>query len=74
MELNALGNFYLNQPEPLRSTLLALKEVILSQDKNITNSLKYGMPFFMYKGKMFCYLWKDKKRMNLILELLKETD
>ncbi|MEE9350486.1 MAG: DUF1801 domain-containing protein, partial [Flavobacteriaceae bacterium] len=22
--------------------------------------LKYGMPFFCYKGKMFCYLWTDK--------------
>jgi len=22
---------------------------------------KYGMPFFCYKGKMFCYLWVHKK-------------
>ncbi|MFC6243695.1 DUF1801 domain-containing protein [Flavobacterium psychroterrae] len=41
--------------------MLALKEIILKQDKDITNVLKYGMPFFCYKGKMFCYLWIHKK-------------
>ena len=30
-------------------------------DSNITHSLKYGMPFFCYNQKMFCYLWIDKK-------------
>jgi hypothetical protein len=56
-----LDNFYLNQDEPNQSCLLALREIILSQDTNITNTLKYGMPFFSYKGKMFCYLWIQKK-------------
>lgn len=27
----------------------------------ITEAWKYGMPFFCYKGKMFCYLWLHKK-------------
>jgi hypothetical protein len=53
-------HFYLKQLEPERSTFLALKEIIISMDADISNSLKYGMPFFTYKGKMFCYLWKDK--------------
>ncbi|WP_262410806.1 DUF1801 domain-containing protein [Flavobacterium johnsoniae] len=35
--------------------------MILKQDKDITHVLKYGMPFFCYKGKMFCYLWINKK-------------
>ncbi len=56
-----LDNFYLNQDEPNQSCLLALREIILVQDANITNALKYGMPFFSYKGKMFCYLWIHKK-------------
>ena len=30
-------------------------------DDNITPEWKYKLPFFYYKGKMFCYLWKDKK-------------
>ncbi len=56
-----LDNFYLQQSEPTQGCLLALREIILKQDKNITAELKYGMPFFCYKGKMFCYLWVHKK-------------
>jgi len=56
-----LNDFYLNQNEPTKGCLLAMRKIILSQDKNITNVMKYGMPFFCYKGKMFCYLWVRKK-------------
>jgi Domain of unknown function (DU1801) len=59
--MKALDNFYLQQEEPIRGTLLALKEIILLKDKQITNEWKYGMPFFCYKGKMFCYIWVHKK-------------
>lgn len=59
--MKASDNFYLQQSEPVKATLLALKEIILSQDKNVTGAWKYGMPFFCYKGKMFCYLWMHKK-------------
>ncbi len=56
-----LEKFYLEKEEPLKSTLLTLKDIILKQDSNITNEWKYRMSFFCYKGKMFCYLWVDKK-------------
>jgi hypothetical protein len=56
-----LDNFYLQQSEPIRSCFLALREMILSQDKEIVNTWKYGMPFFCFRGKMFCYLWIHKK-------------
>jgi hypothetical protein len=59
--MSALDDFYLKQDEPVRGTLLALRKIILRQDKYITNAWKYGMPFFCYKGKMFCYLWVHKK-------------
>lgn len=59
--MKQLDDFYLNQQEPIKGTFLALKEIILKQDKDITNVIKYGMPFFCYKGKMFCYLWIHKK-------------
>ena len=59
--LNEIDNFYLQKDEPVKSCLLALREIILSQDKDITAAWKYGMPFFCYKGKMFCYLWIHKK-------------
>lgn len=56
-----LDNFYLQKDEPIRGCLLALREIILKQDAAITATLKYGMPFFCYQGKMFCYLWVHKK-------------
>ncbi len=59
--MKPIDAFYLKQEEPAKSTLLALKSIILSQDKEITNEWKYGMPFFCYRGKMFCYFWVHKK-------------
>jgi hypothetical protein len=56
-----LQNFYLSKQEPNKSCLLALRSVILNQDKEITETRKWGMPCFCYKKKMFCYLWTDKK-------------
>jgi Domain of unknown function (DU1801) len=59
--LKSLDNFYAAQQEPYKSCLFALSEIILKQDKAISCALKYGMPFFMYRKKIFCYLWIDKK-------------
>ena len=56
-----LQNYYLNKAEPNRSCLLALRQTILAADKDITETIKWGMPCFCYKKKMFCYLWTDKK-------------
>ena len=61
MNQNSLDNFYLQQPEPIKSCLLTLREIILSHNKDISAEWKYGMPFFCYKGKMFCYLWIHNK-------------
>ncbi|HUM48046.1 MAG TPA: DUF1801 domain-containing protein [Chitinophagales bacterium] len=54
-------NFYLEKDEPARSCLLALREIILLHDPEITTAWKYKMPFFCYHDKMFCYLWVHKK-------------
>lgn len=54
-------NFYLRHQEPIKSCLLSLRDIILAQGGDITKAWKYGMPFFCYKGKMFCYLWIHKK-------------
>ena len=59
--LTELQNYYLNQKEPNKSCLLALRGIILKQDNEITETRKYGMPCFCYKKKMFCYLWTDRK-------------
>ncbi len=68
--MKAIDDFYSKQDEPIKSTLLALKSIILSQDKEITNEWKYGMPFFCYRGKMFCYLWVHKKLLQPYIGLV----
>ena len=60
-KMNAIENYYEQYEDPTRSCLLALRTIILNQDKDISAAWKYGMPFFCYKGKMFCYLWVHKK-------------
>ena len=59
--LRDMDNFYLQQNEPAKSCLLALRNYILTYDADIAEAWKYKMPFFCYKGKMFCYLWVHKK-------------
>ena len=59
--MREIDGFYLEKEEPIKSCLLALRDIILLQDKDIMADWKYGMPFFSYKGKMFCYLWVHKK-------------
>ena len=53
--------FYLNQDEPNKSCLLAMRDIVLNFDSNITETLKYGMPCFLYKGKICVYLGVEKK-------------
>lgn len=59
--LSPLENFYLQQEEPIRGCLIALRDLILQQDRQITAEWKYKLPFFYYQGKMLCYLWVHKK-------------
>ncbi len=53
-------NFYLNKTEPNKSCLLAMRNLVLNSDAAVSETLKYGMPCFLYKDKVFCYLWTDK--------------
>ena len=59
--LNPIDHFFLQKDEPVKSCLQFLRSHILKQDSDITEAWKYGMPFYCYKGKMFCYLWVHKK-------------
>ena len=59
--MTGADNYFMQQDEPYRGCLLALRSIILSHDEGITESLKYGMPFYTYNGRMFCYLWTHKK-------------
>ena len=59
--LRPIDHFYFDKPEPMQSCLVTLRHYILGMSLDITEAWKYGMPFFCYKGKMFCYLWFHKK-------------
>jgi len=59
--LRDLDQYYLNKEEPTKSCLQALRDHILNLNSSITETWKYRMPFFCVNGKMFCYLWTDKK-------------
>ena len=58
---NHADDFYLIRTEPNKGCLLALRKIILDMDAEMNETVKYGMPCFCYKNKMFCYLWEDKK-------------
>jgi len=59
--VKALDLFYLEKTEPVKSCLLALKAIILNYNNDFTPDWKYGLPCFLLQGKIFCYLWVDKK-------------
>jgi len=59
--LRPIDNYFSQQDEPIKSCLQFLREFIRKQDQHITEEWKYGMPFYCYEGKMFCYLWTHKK-------------
>ena len=59
--LDELEKYYFSHKEPNKSCLLALRDIILKQDTEITETMKWNMPCFCYRKKMFCYLWTDKK-------------
>lgn len=59
--LRPIDNYFLEKEEPVKSCLQFLRSHILQQDSHITEAWKYGMPFYCYSGKMFCYLWVHKK-------------
>jgi hypothetical protein len=59
--LRPIDNYFLQNEEPFKSCLQFLREHILKLDNGITEKWSYGMPFYYYNGKRFCYLWIHKK-------------
>ena len=51
--LSPIDNYFLQNEEPIKNCLQFLREHILKQDENITESWRYGMPFFYYRQKSF---------------------
>ena len=59
--LRPIDDYFLQYEEPVKSCLQFLREYILRQDSKITETWQYGMPFYRYNKKRFCYLWTHKK-------------
>lgn len=65
-----IDEYFLRQDEPGRSCLMALREMILKFDPDMTETWQYGMPFYCYKGKRCCYLWLHKKYLKPYLGIV----
>ena len=69
--LREIDDYYLRKDEPAKSCLQALRLYLLSYNPHITEAWKYRMPFFLYKGKMFCYLWTEHNNNRPYLGIVK---
>jgi len=56
-----LDEFYANLQEPQQGCFLAMRDFVLKFHSDIRADWKWGFPFFSFRGKMFCYFWKEKK-------------
>ena len=72
--ISELEAFYVSKEEPVRSTLLALRAYILNYNDEMTETWTHKMPMFKYKGKLFCYLWTDKKTYQPYMGIYKGID
>jgi hypothetical protein len=68
--LRELDTFYLSQDEPNRGFMLGLRQYILNYDTHFSEKWKWKLPFFYYKNKAFCYIWKDKKTKQVYLGIV----
>jgi hypothetical protein len=59
--IREIDRYYYSKEEPVLSCLLALRDIILDHDPEISETRKWSMPCFTYKKKMFCFLWTEKK-------------
>ncbi|MDB5250279.1 MAG: hypothetical protein JWQ40_4673 [Segetibacter sp.] len=67
--MRELDDFYLQQDEPIKGCLLALREIILSQDKNVSADGNIGCLFSAIKEKS-CVTYGSIKNLNsLMLDL-----
>ncbi|MFT3704530.1 MAG: DUF1801 domain-containing protein [Agriterribacter sp.] len=68
--LRPIDQYFLQKDEPVKSCLQFLRNHILSINPQLTEAWKYGMPFYCYHQKMFCYLWVHKKYLQPYIGLV----
>lgn len=52
---NSLNNYFLNLPEGEQQCFLYLRDYLKNYHKEITEDLKFNVPFYFYKNKWLCY-------------------
>ena len=72
--INELQAFYLSKEEPTKGCLLAMRDYILEYHPDMSESWTHKMPMFRFKGKLFCYLWVDKKTYEPYIGMYKGID
>ncbi len=72
--ISELDAYYLSKEEPTQSCLVAMRDYILQHNENMTETWTHKMPMFRYKGKLFCYLWIDKKTYRPYIGIYKGID
>lgn len=61
MQLSSIDIYFDSKTEPFKSAFLAIRKIILDHNSEITEKISYGMPFYYYRKKRICYLWRNKK-------------
>lgn len=56
-----LLSFFENPNSLIKSTLLAIREMIMNSNLMIKETIKYGMPCYVIDHKPICYVWIDRK-------------
>ncbi|MGB5943648.1 MAG: DUF1801 domain-containing protein [Leeuwenhoekiella sp.] len=54
--VNPAENYMLSKPEPWRSILIELREIIKQTVPEVQEGYKWSLPFYTLDGRMFCYL------------------
>lgn len=81
MRSNSVDQYILQKNGELRIMYEILNDFLTSDEIDLSSTLKYGIPFYLHKGKMVCYLhmckdnslditfWKGKDLQKLFPQL-----
>lgn len=61
MTENSLNNYFLNLPEAEQQCFLYLRDYLKNFNQEITEHLKFNVPFYYYKNKWLCYFTYQPK-------------
>lgn len=74
MELSVVDQYFIKQSENNQEVLIFLRKFILNHDMEFSEHWKYGMPFYYYRNKPFCYFHRNKKNGNPYMGLVRAKD